>query len=84
MVEEQNAILIGDFVKSVQTICPDHDDEVADIAVTFGHATREIYVNERKLKPTIPVEIIEQLPAKIAEQEKLKVELEKLLAQLKP
>jgi len=83
MVEEQNATLIGKFVKSVQTICPEHEDEVEDIAVRFGHATREIYVNERKLKPNIPVEIIEQLPAKIAEQAKLKSELESLLKMLK-
>lgn len=83
MVEEQNATLIGDFVKSVQQICPEHEAEVGDIAVKLGHATREIYVNERKLKPNIPVEIMEQLPAKIAEQEKLKGELESLLKMLK-
>ena len=88
MVEEQNAILIGDFVKSVQRICPG-EDEVGDIAVTFGHATREIYVKEIKsvtekfkAQPNLPAGLSEQITEKIREQETLKGELVSLLAKL--
>ena len=85
MVEEQNATLIREFVDSVKTQCHVNEDVVANLAAKLGYQTREIYFREMQTEKfkDFPSDIMRQLPAKIAEQEKLKGELENLWTLLK-